>query len=556
MSKKLLAPIIILLLLAVSACGGGREITPPETARRTPVERPGQDTYTPTPTPLPEIFRAPTETLRILAPAHFSAVIREAARLGNIDIQLTSFNPETQTDYWTANLARLLGTADAFDIFFADPRMPMRHFARSGHLADIFELMDDCRNFDRSDFYMQPLHALTIDGGLYFFPLNFGFQFVSVNSMLPGFLVHQFENMTSITVSEMFDMFLAARSDEAWAGDFSFMSLANCRNMTIPGFVVLNAMSSFVDFNAGVSHLDSQEFLTLLQTLNGLVDENIEIGDEIIAAISADANVRYNSTRNGQWDPLVTTGARYVVNPTAHGFKSFMYAFSVLNEFAAPVAAVIPLYEPNIEGNLLTVNFNHYIPLVDERGRLITNMGTTYPSNLISIIAGPNEALAWDFVTQYLIPASLCATTTYAAVPITSLWWGRPSMGPHTFDLPIIREHTHQHLTGAINQVAQTSWEELFFYMDDDDNFSSSSRMIWGGIPLTGIYNADSNTATETINAAITQMESLASMPISPLPIIPFELFEPAIINMIRGMITPEEAARGIHTNVSMWLGE
>jgi len=129
-------------------------------------------------------------------------------------------------------------------------------------------------------------------------------------------------------------------------------------------------------------------------------------------------------------------------------------------------------------------------------------------------------------------------------------------MGPQTFDIPIIRAHTQQHLTAAIELVASTSWDEYFVYLDDEGNIGYSTRTIWGGVPLEGIQNSDDHTRTATINEAISHIEALTNMTISPLPIVPFELFEPAVLNMLRGMITPEDAARSIHLNVAMWLGE
>ena len=176
-------------------------------------------------------------------------------------------------------------------------------------------------------------------------------------------------------------------------------------------------------------------------------------------------HIRYNSVRTGTQDALRLLNSRYLSTPTSQGVKSTMYAFSVLNEFRNPVSALIPFSDSNNDENLLNVNFNRYIPLVDEQGRLITNMGVTYPWNILSIVDGQNAFLAWDFVSRYVIEASICHDTTNEPVPITSIWWGRPSLGYQTFDTPILRRYAREHAADIIELVSESSWYEIIFYM-------------------------------------------------------------------------------------------
>jgi len=468
-SKSLVIVVILILLLA--ACGGEEvHIVPPQSsvvppqgnaAPSTPTgEQPAQQSpVTPTGSPT---------ALRILAPTHFSVVLNRAAeqkRLNsNFTLQLTTYNPETHTDYWVNNLQALLAAGEGFDIFFADPRMPLYEFAQQGLLANITTLINDCPVYNLNDLYMQPLQALTINNNLYFFPLNFGFQFVSINDFMPDVFINQFAQMDRITVNQMMEMYFAMRAFDDMEQYFQQLRFASCRDMTIPGFMASNAISGFINFDSGVSNLDSAEFVRFLTNMQELFPNFSVMPD-----IEISQNFRYNSVRTGDFDPLRFYDARYLSTPLTQSVKSFMYVFSVQNEFRSPVSALIPFdASADDDENMLRVNFNNYIPLADEQGRLITNMGLTYPWNIISIVEGQNATLAWDFVSQYLIPASLNRDITNAPVPITSLWWARPSLGYYTFDVPIIRSFTREHLADTIDTVSRTNWDEYIFYIDDD----------------------------------------------------------------------------------------
>ncbi|MCL2285972.1 MAG: hypothetical protein FWC32_06350, partial [Firmicutes bacterium] len=260
------------VLLILSACGRS---TPPK--RETPAdflerleaeltpgtvqnnEAPPQQPDTADPSPVTP--QRPGGRLTVLAPGHFRPILQQAARLMEYDrrfeLEITTYNPETEADYWAYRLQSMFAAGEGFDLIFADPLFPMWDFARDGYLTEIHELINICSTFNRHDFYEEALQALTVNGELYFFPLGFGFQYIGINSRLPQEFINRFMQYGAITVSQMIDIYtdvLAAGldlgRDDIWSlGDF--MRMTSSRDMSIPGFMALNAVNDFVDIGSG-----------------------------------------------------------------------------------------------------------------------------------------------------------------------------------------------------------------------------------------------------------------------------------------------------------------
>lgn len=563
MSKFILLFFSLTILLTLSACGGDDSPAPPSPADfLVPAVGADEDNDNET-TAVPSAPRTDGGTIRVLAPTHFSAIINRAAELmkaeWDIVLDLTSFNPESPTGgalTWANDLQILMENGDGFDIIFSDPRFPMYEFIRQGFLADINDLMASSRNTNINDLYTQPLHALSVDGGLYFFPLNFGFQFISLNDNVPENIRNRFANMEHITLNQMMDIFIEIFSIEYWFENYGWFRFATCRDMVVPGFAVANAMVNFVDLDNGVSNLDSPDFVEVLERINATFESYLNITYNWFAVedVRALSHIRYNSTGFGS-DMLRWFDAQYLHTPTIQELTADQYVFSVLNEFRTPLSGHIPFHREYNPENLLNTNFSHFVPLVDEQGRLVTNMGLTYPWNLVSFGNTANAQLAWEFASRFLVEASVCRNTTSEAVPITSLWWARPNLGHYSFDSPILRQLTREHLTQTIDFVSTTtSWGELTLFLNADGEVDSNYRTVWRGIPFEGLYQTDDTQRNETINGIIERVEMLNNMPMSPLPLIPIDLFDHFVLEMLRQNITPQAAAISIHNVVEDWL--
>jgi len=566
MSNLLKKSAIILMLIFFAACGrGGNETSPQEAAD------PAQ--LTETPSAHPALQAHPDAKLTILAPAHFARMINEAGRNMGITIELTTYNPDTHAEYWAEHLQN-------FDIFFNDPRQPLLELASSGILADFFGLIQDCPRYELADFYAQALHSLSTDGRLYFFPLGFGLQYVGINTVadIPPHIMARFMQKESITLRQMIEIYVElgladAIAADPWAerDDIHRLRLANCRDMTFPGFMAWNGTNSFVNFDNMTADLTHPDFVGFLDGILQLYP----IPDMVVPELSMAQHFRFN-TQRALWETdsfrffvseryldqvsamsFVNNEVRfrdlgYAATPSTMFLGAFDYLFAIHNDFLSPINAILPFYHQDFDG---------FIPLADERGRLITNMATTFPWKTLSIVDNDNSALAWDFVSQYLLPTSLCIDTTYGAVPITPTLFANPNVGANSFDMPILRHLMPTHFTTMIElsqNIQWPAWLIAIAAIDEDGNhiYDEDLLAMGNGLPIIGLYGADHITQAETIQQGIARMEALHNMPLSPMPLVPFYLIEPTVLNMLRRGISPEEAAASLNEIVNAWISQ
>jgi len=62
---------------------------------------------------------------------------------------------------------------------------PLRSYAANGFLTNFYNLIDSHPYTDREDFFTNVLKAYEFGGGLYVFPLSFGFEYVGINASAP-----------------------------------------------------------------------------------------------------------------------------------------------------------------------------------------------------------------------------------------------------------------------------------------------------------------------------------------------------------------------------------
>jgi len=559
-----LAIVIILSLFVLTACGRGgdaqimrnpqdlisgttQEVSGEETDNQ---DMTGDDLHTPTVT-------QSSGTLRILAPTHFRPMLNAASLNINltqgVELDVTFFDPEARADYWANRLPQAIAN-DEFDIFFTDLRFPLFEMARDGLLADIFPMINV------HDFYAEALQTLTIDNSLYFFPLNFGFQYVSINSRwIPQPFIDRFNSYETITVNQMMEIYLDIRRNHTILLDIETegahvlhleytllptpgpvsLNLANCRDLLFPEYMVWNAIMDYVDLNNMTSNLLDDGFINFLTNMLTIFPWEEE--DSLPAY-----RIRYSITPL-YYIQAITQLRRYVPIWIHNNlwWEELHYAFVVHNQFLNPLSALTPL-RTDLGAEWPLTHFHRYIPLVDEMGRLRTNISTAFPWNTISIVNNSNAYVAWEFVSRYLMSASICPQINEIPVniPATPTMSGRLNSGLHTVNSPVERTAAAAHLPYIFTLTK-----------DHSGAWCEYRQLMIPGVALEGIQEAPPEVLEQTIARVVAQIEEMNEMLMAPVALIPFELFEPALQNMLRRFASPEATAQIIHDNVVRWMG-
>jgi len=493
--------------------------------------------------------------LTILAPAHFARALNfaaaEMAQSRNFAIHVTSFNPDTHAEYWAQH-------AHNFDMFFTDPHQPLWQLAQDGLLADFFYLIDNCTSFIQTDFYTQALHALTVDGALHFFPLGFGIQYVGISNVaFPQYMVDEFLQLESITTLQMMEMFSEMPPQVFYQYNMLLgeviatrinTQFATCRDMLYPGFLTWNMMTNFIDMNTRTTDLTNPTFVRFLELMRGHFD--IEIDNDMMMR----NNFRHN-TRGLVWERYHSNGEAwtlqlgtripfgFVASPTDMLNWSRHYGFAIHNEFLLPMNVIAPFYDSDS-----APGFVGFIPLVDERGAVKTNMASQFPWKTLAVANNDNAQLAWEFISQYLIPATVCPDITGRESQITPMLFARPNIGNHSLDTPITRSLTEEHIRHIFEMSNYLQW--VHFVMDEEGGYTEPRT----GLPIIGVYGADPVTQNQTIENALNHMAEMNERPLAPIPLVPMDVFEHIVFNMLRGMVSPQEAAQQIDNAVREWL--
>jgi len=373
----------------------------------------------------------------------------------------------------------------------------------------------------------------------------------------------------------MMEMYLNAGpiqglSVDAGHGWNQYLLLANCRDKSFPGFMAWNMVNNFVDINNRSTNLTSPEFISFLENLMAIY----QAPEAIVLGMEMAHNFRFNTSvyqRYSQWGPL--PGDRhptpivyvdstsfqhrflgYMALPIDMTWGAYIYAFAVHNEFLSPINAILPYYGQQ--------PFVGFIPLADQYGRLVTNMAATFPWKTLSIVDNENALLAWDFVSQYLLQASVCLDATSVLIPASGDLIVQPNIGVASFDTPIARGLAHSLIEDVLDRTQRITWVEHFEDAADAEvAFDLNMPGMTGGftqhvgLPIEGLLDADPATTTQTIQHTIQQIDTLHGRPLATIPFIPFYMIESTILNMLRRNISPEDAAAALDLAIGVWLG-
>ena len=158
--------------------------------------------------------------------------------------------------------------------------------------------------------------------------------------------------------------------------------------------------------------------------------------------------------------------------------------------------------------------FLQHIPTVNHEGALQLSRRET--SCTFAFFAGGDGALAWEFL-QHL---TLMMTAD------------NPVFANMRFAIPIKPRYFHTHFTALFNKYA---------------DFLSSN---FQGMEYWSIERENN------IRQAMERLWDLAHMPIAPISMVHIGMFEEDIDQLMRGLITPRDAAVRMHNRMTLWLIE
>ena len=502
MFRNILLALACACIMAVAAsCGNGREDTedtgayPAEPEIAGTVETPRQQVVL--------SISAPKNYSEVLSRAQImmqSQFIREGKDIV-FSIDVTSFCGWEEREEQQQRLqVVLMANRDVPDIVFMVEH-PVRSYADSGFLADFNALIDRHERFARSDFFEHVLCALEMDGGLYLFPLSFGFDYVGINTSLSEELLARFSQKNEIAMQELIYLMSLAREEGYWQS----------WNYEVMNSLFLSAKSSqitlvalqYIDFDNRQSNLLDSGFAEFLHTVRR-------------SLVGREESARYTFTSQSTFPFLGRL--RFSADS-----RPFFGAYRNLDPALALMANSNPY-------------FVDFIPLADSEGRLLFRMNARFlPTGVMGSstwgsVFVPAGSSNQEFVLDFLYHV-VTAMTIYGGQGAVSM--GRPSylsFGLDSISTPIFRSLADAYTRRVLESLAR--WDTHF----GDSIFDTSAN---------GIDNAV---------AALNELNS------RPVRFVDFGLvtgmFSEVIDNFLIGHLTPEQAAQEMHNRVRLWLIE
>jgi len=414
----------------------------------------------------------------------------------DFSIELTTYT-STEWDQQQQRLQVMMMAGQAYDIFFLDGH-PLLTYTQSGFLTDIYTLVDADTTINRDDFFVQPLNAMEINGGLYAFPMSFGFHYVFINSRLPQSITDRFLQYSAVTFSDLMAMYIGLMQDYgAEHGHLNFTGGSSAFGSS-HSFVVQHYMGRFVDFENRRTSLTDRDFVNFLNEYSQILQ------------------------RHEQWD----RDSFWLSNdPGGLQAQAYEYAFWIASWSREPGHAFLNA-QPH---------FIHGIPLADDYGRLIispefNDWGGTWAS--VCITTSADGFLAWDFV-KYLMHSFELISDPQQLAPE-----GTRTFSYNTFQMlltsPISKDLFAQHMPGA-------------FYRFIDWLPTQYSRQF--------IY--DAGFQEQQIADAIARLAALNEVPMTwSESFIPRHFIQDDFDMFSRGIISAEDFAQQLQNRVSLWLME
>ena len=450
----------------------------------------------------------PTQMLRI-AEREMQRDWRNRDEAFHVESEMIRWSDFQAMEVRNQRLAVQLMAGDAPDIILVNGQN-IRAMAEQGFLVNFYDLIDQDQYLSRDDFFTQALSAFEVSGGLYALPVSFGFEYVGINAHLPQHIIDVFTQKSFITVDEMMDIYLALRAASEY--DFGHLVLGISAewgsNRLYESFIGLQAalatesnvlfetfVGRYIDFDTRMSDLTNPSFASSLSTMREIFGRDIANPTGYTGASTYVMNWRNTAIVD---DRLMSAWANE-------------YVFGIKNSALSPVYAFI---------TPITPQFVHYIPLVDNEGRLLIspnpiNEGGSWSTvaTKICITVTADIDLAWEFV-QYMLEA-------YAINSLDSL------------ATPILREHFHEQTRLSIYRALGQTPRPSFVGRGDPDQHALIRDYT---IQRIADYN-------EMPMALISTM-------------IPHVLYEENLDLFLRGIISTEDFIQRLHNSVALWLIE
>ena len=380
--------------------------------------------------------------------------------------------------------------------------IPFWDFANAGYLTNIYTLMDPdpftdplAANISLSCFFEQPLRAMEISGGLYSFPLGFGFHYVFINTNLPQHIIQRFIDNSTMSLHDMMSIYLEVVRDP----EFEHMHFSSgFIGGYLPIAALANYIGNFVNFDSRTADLQNPYFVNFLLDLKEVFVRPVVLGVS-------------------HFTPIRSLGDN-------RAFRNHVFQVDIKSWRPILVFVDSSLYLPGAD------LFYHARPITDNSGYLLLDewwgmfdIWNEEDARHNSIFQNSNAWLSICFPAA----GNSQLAFEFAQYMIGSRWHN-----------PVI--------------ASPTSRELFTRYVTD------SFRMISNHIPtLEYLLTFEISDCDDTLDNVLNGLRVLNEMPMTPATShIPNTLFEYDLDLFMAGNITAEEFARRLQNSITMWLAE
>lgn len=307
----------------------------------------------------------------------------------HLDLQIDYFMDADWEEHFNTLLSQFAAGAGPDIVSGGFFPLPLYRLVENGFLADIYEIMDQSPVTSRADFFMNALEPLEIDGRLYTFPMQFGFEFVGINANAPAEFIERFAALEAATPTDLMRIYFDLTEAYPEWGEFAFVNGLWEHSMFLP------EVARAIHFRDRIAQFSDPRTERLLEDMQRAFEGNYRFETEHVFPITEEF--------------LATLASRYL--------------------FAAALPIGSGVFEAFLDFE--TPFFVHHTPVADNNGRLVTREFTGIN---VSISQTADPALAWAFVEQLI---SDTATDEFR----------------HNPDIPIVRHYLQGSLESSFRDM-------------------------------------------------------------------------------------------------------
>jgi len=280
-----------------------------------------------------------------------------------IDFQLNLIDSSFGNDFNNMQLmlSPLLKSGEV-DIFVVVGH-PLVSFARSGYLADIYQLIYQDPTVDLDDFHIGALELFEVDGILTAIPSLFTVPMIGINASLPLSIIERFSQLSMVTVYDMLEIF--NELNYQYSGFEHLHPIHNFR----PERLVLFELNNHIDLSTNTFNFNIPGFTSFLTNFWSFIDPNARMANRIFHPFHP---------------------------PHVQQALSELVVFSFHNDVLLLAQALMEKDDPF---------FVYQIPLAVDSGVLLMYPewdSFTFQNKTYAIANTENADLAWEFLKQKL----------------------------------------------------------------------------------------------------------------------------------------------------------